>query len=96
MRRFVAGPDDDVEALKAEVMEDMKDIFSSVDKSGAHACRPQAFGLSPRLNPCSDFRQVACDHQILLPPTGECKRSVIACLWVGSLTARCGADGAGG
>lgn len=31
---LVVGPDDDVEVLKAEVMEDMQDIFSSVDRSG--------------------------------------------------------------
>ena len=31
---LVAQPGDDVEALKAEVMEDMKDIFGSVDRSG--------------------------------------------------------------
>ena len=31
---LVAGPNDDVEVLKAEVMEDMKDIFGSVDRSG--------------------------------------------------------------
>lgn len=31
---LVAGPTDDVEVLKAEVMEDMKDIFGSVDRSG--------------------------------------------------------------
>ena len=30
----MCGPDDDVEALKEEVMEDMTDIFSSVDKTG--------------------------------------------------------------
>ena len=29
---------DDVEALKAEVMSDMSDIFSSVDKSGEGVC----------------------------------------------------------
>jgi len=32
---LVAGPNDDVEVLKAEVMEDMKDIFGSVDRSGS-------------------------------------------------------------
>lgn len=32
---FVVRPDDDLEALKAEVMEDMQDIFASVDKTGA-------------------------------------------------------------
>ena len=31
---LVAGPNDDIEALKGEVMEDMADIFSSVDRSG--------------------------------------------------------------
>ena len=31
---LVAGPTDDIDALKAEVMEDMKDIFGSVDRSG--------------------------------------------------------------
>ena len=31
---LVAGPNDDIEALKDEVMEDMADIFSSVDRSG--------------------------------------------------------------
>lgn len=31
---LVAGPADDIEVLKAEVMEDMKDIFGSVDRSG--------------------------------------------------------------
>lgn len=30
-----AGPDDDVEDLKDAVMEDMQDIFASVDKTGA-------------------------------------------------------------
>ena len=34
---LVAGKDDDVETLKQEVMEDMHDIFSSVDRSGALA-----------------------------------------------------------
>ena len=39
---LVVGPDDDVEALKSEVMEDMQDIFSSVDRSGesCHCCHP--------------------------------------------------------
>ena len=32
---LVAGKDDDIETLKQEVMEDMHDIFSSVDRSGA-------------------------------------------------------------
>lgn len=31
---YVVNPGDDVEALKAEAMEDMQDIFSSVDKTG--------------------------------------------------------------
>ena len=31
---LVVRPDDDLEALKAEVMEDMQDIFASVDRSG--------------------------------------------------------------
>lgn len=31
------GPDDDVEDLKDAVMEDMQDIFSSVDKTGGLA-----------------------------------------------------------
>lgn len=31
---LVAGPTDDINVLKAEVMEDMKDIFGSVDRSG--------------------------------------------------------------
>ena len=31
---LVAQPNDDIEVLKAEVMEDMKDIFGSVDRSG--------------------------------------------------------------
>ena len=31
---LIVGPDDDVEALKDEAMEDMQDIFSSVDRSG--------------------------------------------------------------
>ena len=35
---FVVNPGDDVEALKAEVMEDMKDIFSGVDKTGEGVC----------------------------------------------------------
>lgn len=35
---LVAGPNDDVEVLKAEVMEDMKDIFGSVDRSGEGVC----------------------------------------------------------
>ncbi len=34
LQLYVCGPDDDVEALKEEVMEDMTDIFSSVDKTG--------------------------------------------------------------
>lgn len=34
---LVAGPNDDIEALKDEVMEDMADIFSSVDRSGKHS-----------------------------------------------------------
>ena len=35
---FVAGADDDLEDLKDAVMEDMQDIFSSVDKSGEGVC----------------------------------------------------------
>ncbi|KFM24316.1 Eukaryotic translation initiation factor 5B [Auxenochlorella protothecoides] len=35
---FVVRPDDDLEALKAEVMEDMQDIFASVDKTGEGVC----------------------------------------------------------
>eukprot|EP00884_Botryococcus_braunii_P012838 jgi/Botrbrau1/21555/Bobra.174_2s0055.2 len=35
---LVVGPDDDVEVLKAEVMADMQDIFSSVDRSGEGVC----------------------------------------------------------
>lgn len=35
---FVVGEDDDVEAIKDEVMEDMQDIFSSVDKTGEGVC----------------------------------------------------------
>lgn len=34
---LVVRPDDDLEALKAEVMEDMQDIFASVDRSGKPA-----------------------------------------------------------
>ena len=34
---LVSQPGDDIEALKAEVMEDMKDIFGSVDRSGKQA-----------------------------------------------------------
>lgn len=49
------GPDDDVEDLKDAVMEDMQDIFSSVDKTGArgrgrralHAQRAQRGGPRP-------------------------------------------------
>jgi len=37
---LVVRPDDDLEALKAEVMEDMQDIFASVDRSGAPAGLP--------------------------------------------------------
>lgn len=35
---LIAGPEDDLEALKDEVMEDMQDIFSSVDKTGEGVC----------------------------------------------------------
>lgn len=35
---FVVGPDDDVEALKEEVMEDMSNVFDSVDKTGEGVC----------------------------------------------------------
>lgn len=35
---YRVNPGDDVEALKAEVMEDMADIFSSVDKTGEGVC----------------------------------------------------------
>ncbi|KAL4860126.1 Eukaryotic translation initiation factor 5B [Chlorella vulgaris] len=35
---YVVGPDDDVEDLKDAVMEDMQDIFSSVDKTGEGVC----------------------------------------------------------
>lgn len=38
---LVAGPDDDIDELKEEVMQDIEDIFSSVDRSGARA-RPCA------------------------------------------------------
>ncbi len=34
---LVLGKDDDVNVLKEEVMEDMQDIFSSVDRSGERA-----------------------------------------------------------
>lgn len=34
LQLYVVGPDDDVEAIKEEVMEDMTDIFASVDKTG--------------------------------------------------------------
>ncbi len=37
LQLYVVGAEDDVEAIKEEVMEDMTDIFSSVDKSGEHA-----------------------------------------------------------
>ena len=33
---LIVGPDDDVDALKDEAMEDMQDIFSSVDRSGGN------------------------------------------------------------
>ncbi len=39
---LVARKDDDLEALKEEVMEDMQDIFASVDRSGAPRLRPPA------------------------------------------------------
>lgn len=32
---LVVGKDDDIEALKEEAMQDMEDIFKSVDRSGA-------------------------------------------------------------
>ena len=35
---YVVNPGDDVEALKAEVMEDMQDIFSGIDKTGEGVC----------------------------------------------------------
>ncbi|KAK9798489.1 hypothetical protein WJX73_000508 [Symbiochloris irregularis] len=35
---LVARKDDDLEALKEEVMEDMQDIFASVDRSGEGVC----------------------------------------------------------
>lgn len=35
---LVAGLNDDIQALKDEVMEDMADIFSSVDRSGKSCC----------------------------------------------------------
>ena len=41
---LVAGPDDDIEELKEEVMQDIEDIFSSVDRSGARASRRRHFG----------------------------------------------------
>jgi len=41
---LVAGPNDDIEVLKAEVMEDMKDIFGSVDRSGKPLSSHQAAG----------------------------------------------------
>ena len=34
---LVPGKDDDLEALKEEAMQDMEDIFKSVDRSGAPA-----------------------------------------------------------
>lgn len=34
---LVPGKDDDLEALKEEAMQDMEDIFKSVDRSGAFA-----------------------------------------------------------
>lgn len=42
---LVAGPNDDIEVLKAEVMEDMKDIFGSVDRSG-QPCLPGTTSLA--------------------------------------------------
>ena len=38
MQLLVVGPGDDVQLLKEEVMSDMADIFSSVDKGGACCC----------------------------------------------------------
>lgn len=35
---YRVNPGEDVEAIKAEVMEDMQDIFSSVDKTGEGVC----------------------------------------------------------
>ena len=35
---LIVGPGDDLDALKDEAMEDMQDIFSSVDRSGG-GCR---------------------------------------------------------
>jgi translation initiation factor 5B len=38
---LVLGKDDDLEALKDEAMQDMEDIFKSVDRSGElRACPP--------------------------------------------------------
>ena len=37
---LVARKDDDIETLKEEVMEDMQDIFASVDRSGAASPLP--------------------------------------------------------
>lgn len=55
---LVVGPGDDVDALKEEVMEDMQDIFASVDRSGEsgdflhplyQTCRSS--GLTPARSP---------------------------------------------
>jgi hypothetical protein len=57
---LVVGPGDDVALLKEEVMSDMADIFSSVDKGGACCgavhCLLCCFGWGATL-----FPRIICD-----------------------------------
>lgn len=48
---LVAGPNDDIQALKDEVMEDMADIFSSVDRSGTPFWPVALLGYSILMKP---------------------------------------------
>lgn len=66
----VVGPGDDVELLKEEVMSDMADIFSSVDKGGTGfqqlnihqpPCLYKAVSCTVLQNKCKIFMcQLAC------------------------------------
>jgi len=45
---YVVGPNDDAELLKEEVMADMQDIFSSVDRGGACRLAEDLSHLTPQ------------------------------------------------
>jgi hypothetical protein len=72
---LVANPGDDIELLKEEVMADMADIFSSVDRSGARYSGrpsnsvPRARGMSACLHAQERLRVGCAWFGLLRSPT---------------------------